>query len=311
MTIGNHINTFTDKDVVDFTIESDISNDSNKQNVVYRLTQEYEAEESQRELFDHFFQQIDPAKLSALVIGSWEEAFEDGPDGFIEALIDKKDELTNLTALFIGEMTYEECEISWIKQTDYTPLLNAFPKLRELCIRGSSDLELSSFNHDHLEKLTIQCGGLPVEIVNALEKSSLPALTHLELWLGTEGYGFSGNATDYANLLTHLDKSKLSYLGLKNAEIADDIAVWLAQQAWLEPLETLDLSMGTLSDVGAQALFASPHVSKLKKLDLTHHFISDAWQNKLAGLDCDVVLADRQEEDSYDDEIYRFVAVSE
>ena len=57
---------------------------------------------------------------------------------FIEAA----DRLTGLTALFLGEMTCEENEISWIQQGDVTPLLRAFPRLEVLRVRGGEGLEL-------------------------------------------------------------------------------------------------------------------------------------------------------------------------
>ena len=39
-------------------------------------------------------------------------------------------------------------------------------------------------------------------------------------------------------------------------------------------LKTLDLSMGVLSDVGAEALLAGQPLTHLRRLDLHHHFLS-------------------------------------
>ena len=93
---------------------------------------------------------------------------------------------------------------SWIIQTDYNPLLAAFPQLRTLRIRGSSGLTLAPFAHDALEELAIECGGLPRDIADAIAGSTLPALKRLELWLGDDNYGFEGDADTYDLSLIHI-----------------------------------------------------------------------------------------------------------
>ena len=63
---------------------------------------------------------------------------------FVEALIDARDRLTNLRALFLGDIISEECLISWIKHSDLTGLLAAFPKLEHFRVRGG-DAIMSTF----------------------------------------------------------------------------------------------------------------------------------------------------------------------
>ncbi len=46
---------------------------------------------------------------------------------------------------------------------------------------------------DSLVALTIESGGLPAAVVREVASAHLPALEHLELWLGEENYG--GDAT--------------------------------------------------------------------------------------------------------------------
>ncbi len=90
-------------------------------------------------------------------------------------------------------------------------------------------------------------------------------------------------------------------------ELADEIAQAIAKSPVLDRLETLDLSMGTLSDIGAEALLASPKIKQLKKLDLTHHYISAVNQARLSDLPLEVIIDDAQEGDPDD----RYVAVGE
>lgn len=305
MTIGEYSQIFRGKRVVNFSMGDKPAGGD----VVYRLTQDYDSAESQRDLLDSFLAQIDPSTLEALIIGAWSEAQEESPQGYLDALIEYRDRLPALKALFVGDMTYEDCEISWIIQTSYNPLLAAFPQLQSLRIRGSSSLELQAFKHDALEELAIECGGLPKTIVEAIAASTLPALNHLELWLGSDNYGFDGGLETYQRLLAQIGPERLRYLGLRDSEISDDLAVWLAQQPWLGTLQTLDLSLGTIGDLGAQALAESPHLGTIERIDLSHHYISPAWQQKLSALPCAVILDDPEEAD--EDEGGRYVAVSE
>jgi hypothetical protein len=303
MTINELSSLFRGKPIADFSMgDSPAGGD-----VVYRLVQDYDSAESQRELLDSLLDQIDPNRLEALVIGAWSEAQESSPSGYLERLIERRAELPALTALFVGDMTYEDCEISWIIQTSYNGLLDAFPQLQSLRIRGASELELEPFQHSNLQELAIETGGLPSVIVDAIASSSLPALRHLELWLGELNYGYDGNVETYQRLLAAIGPERLSYLGLRNAPHGDDFALWLAQAPWLSKLDTLDLSLGTIGDIGARALFESPHVRELARLDLSHHYISPEWQQKLSTLPIEVLLGDPREEE--EDE--RYVAVSE
>jgi hypothetical protein len=217
-------------------------------------------------------------------------------------------QLPNFKALFVGDMTFEECEISWIIQgTRYHHLLEAFPKLEALRIRGSTSLQLPPVTHTGLRQLVIESGGLPLEIAQALAQSELPALEHLELWLGDDNYGFQGDVAAYCQVLQKLRTPSLRVLGLRDAQIADELAVWLASEPWVASLETLDLSLGTLGDQGAQALLASSHVASLKRLDLSHHYISAPLQEKLRATIPGVILDDAQDSSDGD----RYVAVGE
>jgi hypothetical protein len=307
VTISQDTETFFGKTVVQYEDDEDVDLSNN---AVYRLSLDYDDERSMPDMIEQFLSKVDKNELDSLIIGMWGDPYEQGADDIIATLIAQAPQLPKLRALFIGDMTGEECEISWIIQGSYTPLLNAYPQLDTLKIRGANTLTIDPFTHASLRSLTIECGGLPAEVAAALAASTLPALEHLELWLGTDEYGFSGDVDLYRRVLDQLYSTKLTYLGLRDAEIADDLAVWLAGEPRIATLDTLDLSLGTLGDVGAEALFASQHVGSLKTLDLTHHYITAPWQEKLSHLPVKVLLGDEQEPDEDDDD-YRYVAVGE
>ena len=78
----------------------------------------------------------------------------------------------------------------------------------------------------------------------------------------------------------------------------------------LPRLTELDLSLGTLSDVGAEVILNSPAFSHLESLDLDHHYCSEAVTARLAALGEHVSVEDQKgPEDTFDGR--RFVAVGE
>src|SRR5262249_19321549 len=147
----------------------------------------------------------------------------------IEALVAASQRFTHLRTLFLGDITSEESEISWISHSDVSPLFNAYPKLKYFGVRGVGGLRLGHIQHDHLRKLVIESGGLPRGIVEEILNSNLPALEHLELWLGTSDYGGDTTVEDFAPLFNGSLFPQLRYLGLRDSEIVNDLAQSIAQ----------------------------------------------------------------------------------
>lgn len=135
----------------------------------------------------------------------------------------------------------------------------------------------------------------------------LPELEYLELWIGTENYGGTTRLLDLEPLLAGGLFPKLRHLGLRNCDWSDALAV----EPILERVETLDLSLGNMSDEGARALAASPFVRRLRTLDISHHFVSDESLAVLAATGVPLVSERRQEPYTHGDEEHRYIAVSE
>ncbi|GAB3142456.1 STM4015 family protein [Micromonospora sonneratiae] len=261
-----------------------------------------------RQEFESFLDTVDPATVTALVIGSWGyAAFNIAP---IEQLCAAASRLTNLRALFLGDITYEECEISWIKQGDLTPLLAAYPDLEVLRVRGTDGLELTPVRHTALRELAFESGGLPATVVRAVGECDLPALEHLELWLGSSYYQGDATVADLAPILAGTRLPALRHLGLRDAEITDEIAAELGTAPVVARLDTLDLSMGALGDEGVAALLAGQPLTHLRRLDLHHHFVGEESAARLTAAlpNVEVDLSDPQQPDGDGD---RYVAVSE
>ncbi|SDT74773.1 STM4015 family protein [Actinoplanes derwentensis] len=246
-------------------------------------------------------------RVTALIISDGDD---DAPD--IERIAAAIARMPRLRALFVGDVIDQEAQISWVHQGDVTPLLAAAPWLEHLQVRGSDGLELSAVRHENLRRLTFEGGGLPGPVARAIGASDLPALKHLELWLGTENYG--GSATivdDLAGVLAGERLPALRYLGLRNAELADEVAAAVAFAPVVAGLEELDLSLGALSDSGAAALLAGQPLSHLRRLDLSHHFLADdtaAWiDEELPGVDVDTSDSQLELDGGSD----RYISVSE
>ncbi|HVH97450.1 MAG TPA: WGR domain-containing protein [Enhygromyxa sp.] len=190
--------------------------------------------------------------------------------------ISKAGKLEGLRSLFIGNFEYpDEQEISWVAVGKVGKVLPVAPNLRSLHLRGG-EIDLGKLEHDTLESLLIETGGLPKSAVASIGKCNLPALTSMDVWFGRDEYGGDGNVKQLAGLLKGEGVPKLVHLGLKNCEWQDDIAVALTKSAVLAQLETVDLSMGTMHGDGAEAIIANPAKYKhLKKLDLSNNFLTE------------------------------------
>lgn len=273
MGFNEHRFSFAGKKVRDFTLEAipDLAE------FAIRVKLEYDEGKTWAEKFQKLLELPNSKDLTALVIGSWdaENMFDVGSEPVVEALVAARDQLPNLTAIFLGDVIYEECEVSWIHQSDLSPIFNAYPKLEFFAVRGSNDLTLGLLKSEHLKHLVIQTGGLDVRVVREVLNAELPNLEHLELYLGTDNYGANTQIDDLAPLLRGELFPKLTYLGLRNSDLSDVLAGVLVNAPILERIKILDLSLGTLTDEGAKVFSSSEKLGTLEKLDIHHHFITE------------------------------------
>jgi hypothetical protein len=273
----------------------------------YRVRTDFDAEQGFKDILARFLEEPDLPKLTALSIGLWAPESESGADVAATPLLAAKDRLQGLRSLFFGDITYEEQEVSWIDQTDLGPLVTALGGLSECFIRGGQNLRLTGLRHPALSRLVIQSGGLGRVTIQDVLAAEMPALEELELWLGSDNYGFDATVDDFEPLLSGRLFPHLRSLGLCNSIITDELAAAVAKSRVLERIQVLDLSSGTLSDKGAEALVSSPAVRRLSKLDLHHHYMSEAMVARVSALGIEVDVSGREEGDEED----RYCAVSE
>ncbi|MFD8963941.1 STM4015 family protein [Streptomyces sp. NPDC059568] len=264
-----------------------------------------------------FTESVELEKVRALIFGHpWYGADGGLPD---DALIGLRSRLTGLEALFLGDLEDEEAMISTIYLGTVAPVLEAFPGLRELAVRGGEGFDFPVTGHQGLRALRVESGGLPPEAAAQIAASDLPSLERLDLWLGDDDYGGGTTVEHLAPLLTGEGKPALRHLGLQNSPIQDELAVALASAPVVARLTSLSLSMGMLTDEGVEALLQGQPLTHLRELDLSHHFLSHAMMlriwTELEPAGVRVNLTARQEDDGgnpeWGQEHGRYIAVAE
>ena len=329
--ISHNAATFIGREVVDYHVAS--PGKPRKRSFLSRLRGNPEPEAKPRELrpdvvyrfrsdggkdqlipdFERFLASDLAPQARGIVIGIWDEP-GNPPEDLLKLFVDSRERLPQLAAIYFGDITSEENEMSWIMQLDLSPLLKAFPKLQLLRSRGGADLALTEAEHSNLRGLAMETGAMDVSVIRSICTSNLPNLEYLELWLGTADYGANTSVADLQPILSGKLFPRLKYLGFRNSELADEIAAVAANSPIIQRIETLDLSLGTLSDEGAKALLQLPPSPTLKNLNLHYNYISSEVIQQLQKLplNVDASKPSNMDEDEDDDGTpWRFVAVGE
>jgi hypothetical protein len=307
MTISANLERFADREVVDFDPQAGLGRAAD---VAYRVRLDWDAYNGGTTMAGRLEQLLaDPRapELEALVVGAWDFESSTAAEEWLPALCRNAARLPRLRALMLGDITFEEQEISWIKQSNVGPVLAAFGTLELLQVRGGDGLDIDPLRHARLKTLIVETGGLPRVVLQRLAEAQLPALEHLELWLGSSSYGYDASIDDLRPLLEGERFPRLRYLGLRNCEVADEVAAALVGAPVLDRLEELDLSLGTLGEEGLAALLREPRLRRLRRLDVHHHYLPSEGVAQIMALGIEVDASDPQ----VADEGERYCAVAE
>jgi len=179
-----------------------------------------------------------------------------------------------LRALLLGDYNDEQRMISYFEVGRLAPLWRV-TSLREVVVHGVFDV--GTIDHPLLEHVEFQTGGLSPASAQAIAVARWPRLRHLDIWYGDPNYGGDATIVDVRPLLARTDLPELIHLGLKNAAFTDEICSQLATSPLMPQLHELDLSLGTMSDAGAEALAAAAEAfPKLARLDVSDNYLGDA-----------------------------------
>lgn len=266
----------------------------------YALTyEEYEkSDKSAKELIEMVLEDKELPRLEEIIIGSWADSWESSCQEIIDTIIANKEKFAHIRSLFIGDMDFEECEVSWILQGNYEGLLQALPNLESLTIKGSTELSLGKLESKSLKKLEIICGGLPQSVFEDIQQADLPQLEKLNLYLGIEDYGCDIDKESLETFLKEANFPHLKYLGLNDSEWQDEIVDIVCKSKYMKQLEVLDFSNGTLTDEGGEILLkVIPQYENIKKVDMHYHYMSEAMMKKLGNLPCEVDVSEGEDPD--------------
>lgn len=162
------------------------------------------------------------------------------------------------------------------------PISKAFPKLQRLKLHSSEQtwrgggvtFGISGLDLPELSELVIETCSMSKKRLGHLLAAKLPRLEKLEVWFGSENYGCDASIKSLTKILDGSAFPRVRHLGLCNAEFQNDIAIAMASAKISQQLESLDLSMGTMTEVGAEALIAGAKwFRKLTALKLDKNFL--------------------------------------
>lgn len=203
----------------------------------------------------------------------------------INALVQGKDRLTNLKALYIGDTYNSEYKTSNVLLSNMTPVLEAYPHLEVLQVRGlgagKDGLKFDPIRHESLKTLIIETSYLLcTEIIQQICTLELPSLEYLELWLGDDIYDAIDQKEEPDNVNESYIKyvatiisgeifPHLKYLGLRISGFSNVMAKSIVISPLMSSLRILNLSMGTLTSKGANLLLNCPAINNLHTLDVS------------------------------------------
>lgn len=213
-----------------------------------------------------------------------------------------------LEELYVGDFSSEETELNWssIGTTTAAWAEGVLPRISALTLRSGS-MDLRGVRAPSLKELYIVTGGFDSASLDALLSVEWPNLHTLSLQLGSEN---EIDVRELDRLFEGASFPALRHLGLTNSTISDEIAKQITESPIVKQLETLDLSLGTLGDEGAQAIIdAKARLAHLKRIDLSENWISRAMSSRLTGI-CEA-LFDADQQDDRGDRQNRYIAAYE
>jgi uncharacterized protein (TIGR02996 family) len=230
-----------------------------------------------------------------------------------QALIDAFEETkkpATLRELYLGNVG--DWDISSTYTGNFGSIAPLFPKLEKLTLHaGGIDLG-KNVSLPELTSLAIETGGLSKDDIKEILSLKAPKLERLEIWFGNKHYGASGGVKDIMPIIDGSAFPKLKHLGIMNCEWVGEASRALVGSKMLKQLESLDLSMGCLSDADIDAMVARKEsFAHLKLLNVEDSALTNASKPKVKLLAKEANFGKEQSPDRIAEEGYRYVSVGE
>ncbi|VAW72259.1 hypothetical protein MNBD_GAMMA12-1677 [hydrothermal vent metagenome] len=196
--------------------------------------------------------------------------------------------------LKIGELYSKEYEFSWSFIGFVNKVFSLFPNLETLLVSGLW-IEFGELKHHKLKTLNVLTGCLSPTGIKSIANAMLPALESLTVWFGRELVSDEGVCKALEPLLQGNGYASLKHLGLMNAEVEDEILQALVKAPIMKQLISLNLSMGTMTDNGAQVLLENREVFQhLRSINLSDNHLSKDMSVRLKKMFLGIINTDNQ-----------------
>lgn len=137
---------------------------------------------------------------------------------------------------------------------DFGAVHQRFPKLERLTLNAGTVQLGANTSLPELRSLSIQTHALTRRALGDVLSLKAPKLERLTLWFGRASRGSTATLAQLAPILDGTRFPKLVHLGIMNCEWAGEAVRALATSKVLGRLESLDLSMGCLTDDDVAAM---------------------------------------------------------
>ena len=126
-------------------------------------------------------------------------------------------------------------------------------------------------------------------MLSQFDKIKLPALEHFEWLFNRRNHNTEFPFEILKPILEDLIFPGLIYLGLRGSKFANEIAETIVKSPLIETISVLDLSLGGLTDKGAEFLLNCDAINELDILNVSENYLSEEMLGKLSAFDCQVL----------------------
>jgi uncharacterized protein (TIGR02996 family) len=223
--------------------------------------------------------------LRSLLVGCVRSGDQD--NSTLAAMLMRAEPKPALRELEIADFDHSEIDsidISRAPIGDLTGLGQAYPELETVILRGTGDVVLDGLALPHAKKFALRTSTMTKTTLATILAAPWPMLEDLELWFGDvdRGYGAECTVKEILPLFAR-PLPALRALRIMNSPFSDEVVPAILAWPGAARLETLDFSLGTLSDAGARLLAASRKAfPALKRLGVFECALTSAGMATLA-----------------------------
>lgn len=201
--------------------------------------------------------------------------------------------------------------LSWTSAGELGALGAVFPRLEVLDVRAGS-FQLTAPAFGALKALRLKTCGLTEAAVAALATAEWPALEELEVWVGSASSGVRVTADHFEALFASPGLPALKRLALSNCEFTDALCAQVLRSPLLPRLEELSLTMGTMTEAGAQLLaLGAAQLRHLKVLDVDDNYLPAGALEALQQALPQTHSAGQRTPEEFEGALHRYASVGE